>query len=152
MLKKAAIGFLVVLGIYLVLFYGIEHSRMRKGPWEVEFQAEGGVPVLVIRQGHLGVEEARLSFPGGKLPEGFAPSREIFDRPMEVPFETGFAKVFYEDLTFLPGVVTLHVYGHELEMLPRTFFVDRKEHPWQARMDFTLEAVPEKLPETADEP
>lgn len=152
MLKKAAIGFLVVLGIYLALFYGIEHSRVRKGPWEVEFQSDGGVPVLVIRQGHLGVEEARLRFPGGTLPEDFAPSREVFDRPMEVPFQTGFAKVFYEDLTFLPGVVTLHVYGHELEMLPRTFFVDRKENPWKARMEFTLEAIQEELPDISKNP
>jgi hypothetical protein len=32
----------------------------------------------------------------------------------------------------LPGTVTLRLFGHEIELLPRVLIIDRKEHPWKA--------------------
>jgi hypothetical protein len=31
---------------------------------------------------------------------------------------------------FLPGVVTMNLLGHEIELMPRTLVIDKKEVPW----------------------
>ena len=31
---------------------------------------------------------------------------------------------------FLPGIVTMNLLGHEIELMPRTLVVDKKEVPW----------------------
>jgi len=31
---------------------------------------------------------------------------------------------------FLPGVVTMNLLGHEIELMPRTLVIDKKEIPW----------------------
>ena len=31
---------------------------------------------------------------------------------------------------FLPGVATMNLLGHEIELMPRTLVVDKKEVPW----------------------
>ena len=33
---------------------------------------------------------------------------------------------------FLPGVVTMNLLGHEIELMPRTLVIDKKEIPWTA--------------------
>ena len=41
-----------------------------------------------------------------------------------------FGECIYQDLMFLPGVVTMNLLGHEIELMPRTLVVDKKEVPW----------------------
>ena len=34
---------------------------------------------------------------------------------------------------FLPGVVTMNLLGHEIELMPRTLVIDKKEIPWSTK-------------------
>jgi hypothetical protein len=42
------------------------------------------------------------------------------------------------DTTFLPGTVTLQVFNHEIELLPRVLVIDGQEHPWLSESTITL--------------
>ena len=132
--KGLPIVFTATVAVYLLAFYGIEHSRDRKGPWSVQFDlGADGAPMVVVSQEELGIDGVRIVFPEEAAPEGFAPSRVAFSRPRHVPFVTPLGECFFQDLTFLPGTVTLRPFdGHEIEMLPRALFVNRREYAWEA--------------------
>jgi hypothetical protein len=123
--KGALVLFAAVLLAYLAVFNGIEYARLRKGPWKVDFTTDSnGKPSLNIYQDYLKVS-TRLEFPDEK--ETNMAERVVFDRPKKpVPF----GKVIYEDLTFLPGVVTFDLFGHEVELLPRVLIINKKETAW----------------------
>jgi len=126
--KSLAWLFPVVLAFYLVIFYGIEYARHRKGPWQVEFQSDAdGIPVMVVSQPRLGVKEMKLVFHNEHA--NHATGHVAFD---QVKRPVPFGKVIYEDLTFLPGVVTFDLLGHEIELLPRVLIADKKEIPWRS--------------------
>jgi hypothetical protein len=55
-----------------------------------------------------------------------------------------FGRVLYEDLTILPGVVTFDLFGHEIELLPRTLIINKKEIPWKS--ESVLELWPTNKP------
>ena len=120
--------FPVVLVLYFGVFYGLEHLRQRRGPWEVEFTSTPqGEPMLVVNQSALGVRDLKLVFRGERATN--EPGRVRFDRVQRpVPF----GRVIYEDLTFLPGVVTFDLFGHEVELLPRVLIANKREIPWPA--------------------
>jgi hypothetical protein len=46
------------------------------------------------------------------------------------------------DTTFQPGTVTFQLFGHEIELLPRTLVLDRQEHGWQSGEIIALNAPP----------
>ncbi len=127
---------LAVLGACAVLYFGgfwaMQHWRTRRGPWEVNFQTTAeGTPWLTIAAPDLGVTNVQVLFPGTNLPPLSAPVTVTFDEPTRgaaVPF----GRVKFLDTTFLPGTVTLELFGHEIELLPRTLIVDKREHPWRS--------------------
>jgi hypothetical protein len=125
--KQTLILFVAVLVVYLAVFNGIEWSRHRKGPWQVEFTAtsEGGHPLLLITQAYHKVFTV-IEFPDEKVDIGS--QTVVFDRPKKQ--KPPFGKVIYEDLTFLPGVVTFDLFGHEVELLPRVLIVNKKQLFW----------------------
>lgn len=125
-LKSLALLFPVVLVAYFGVFWGLEHLRYRKGAWQVEFKTnEQGEPLVVINQPSLGVRGMQLVFHGERTTN--QPGQVSFDRVQRpVPF----GKVIYEDLTFLPGVVTFDLFGHEVELLPRVLIANKKQIPW----------------------
>jgi hypothetical protein len=124
--KSIALLFPAVLVLYLGIFYGIEHLRQRGGPWEVDFEADAqGTPAIVVSQPRLGLRNVRLTFQGETV--GHCGGHVSFNRVQQpVPF----GAVIYEDLTFLPGVVTFNLFGHEVELLPRVLIVNKKEVSW----------------------
>ena len=125
--KQALLLFTAVLLAYCALFYGTEWSRHRKGPWQVEFSASPeGRPLLLITQAYHGIFTV-VEFPDEKV--RFRSDTVVFDRPRKQKLPYG--KLLYEDLTFLPGVVTLDLFGHEVELLPRVLIVDKKEILWE---------------------
>ena len=145
--KSLALLFPVVLVFYLMVFYGIEHLRHRKGPWEVDFQeTDDGTPTLVVSQPALGLSRMKILFHHENA--GNAAGHVAFDRVLQpVPF----GKVIYEDLTFLPGVVTFDLFGHEIELLPRVLIANKREIPWCSGM--VLDLWPSnKLPEPLKPP
>jgi hypothetical protein len=130
------IGAMVLaLVIYVGGFSLDQHLRTRRGPWEVEFTHSDGTPVIVIRQDALGIEGVRVMFAGEAAAE--EPMSIRFDVPEgSVPW----GRVKYEDLTYLPGVVTLEAFGHEIELLPRTMYVNRMAVGWVSGTNITLTA------------
>jgi len=127
-LKSIALLFLAVLATYLLVFYGLEHLRHRSGPWEVEFRlSNAGEPAVVVAQSGRGLTEVTLVFHGESTTN--APGRIVFEK---VKTPVPFGKVIFEDLTFLPGVVTFDLFGHEIELLPRTLIVNKRGIPWQS--------------------
>lgn len=140
--------FALVLALYLASFHGVEYLRHRKGPWSVRFdRMADGTPFAEISQPHLGITGARLLFRG----EIFTNAAETvaFVQPgpaRPVPF----GRVIYEDLTFLPGVVTFDLFGHEIELVPRILVVNRKAIPW--RPGAVVEVAREGKPATPPQP
>jgi hypothetical protein len=125
---------LVVFALYFLVFYGIEGCRRAKGPWEVTFAANEAGPVLAVRQPHLNYN-CTITFPGESATATNLPQTVTFDRPKKaVPF----GKVIYEDLMQLPGVVTFDLFGHEIELLPRTLIVNKREVPWSSQRSVVL--------------
>jgi len=135
----------LAVAIYGGGFWLDHHLRTRRGPWVIEFtHAPDDSPMIVIQQPSFGIRDVRILFPGEV---GAAPAATIrFDTPEHtVPW----GRVKYEDLTYLPGVVTLELFGHEIEMLPRTMYVNRQPVPWITATNITLTAAdrPAAFPE-----
>ncbi|MBT5926973.1 MAG: hypothetical protein HOH33_10165 [Verrucomicrobia bacterium] len=125
--KHLLIAFGMALLGYILLYSCDRHLRSRKGAWEFTFSSSSsGEPTLTIDQPHYGISKVRIVFEGEAF-EG--PTRRIrFDKPgIEVPF----GKSIFFDTTFLPGSVTFDLFGHEVEVLPRTLIINFKEYPWK---------------------
>jgi len=146
--KRIAIWFFVVLGLYLVVFYGFEFWRHRKGGWEVDFVTDAkGNPSVVIFQPRLAISSIEILFPGEKVDATNLSKRVSFDRPFN---KVLFGRVLYEHLTVLPGVVTFDLFGHEIELLPRTLIINKKEIPWKS--ESVIELSPTNKLATAPKP
>lgn len=145
--KSIALLFPIVLVLYLTVFYGCEHWRTRKGPWEVTFTTNAlGQAALHATQRTLNISNVQILFVGESVTN--AAQTVVFDQVLRpVPF----GKVIFEDLTVLPGVVTFDLFGHEIELLPRVLIVNKKEIPWQSGASIVLTptnkpAIPPKPP------
>jgi hypothetical protein len=137
--KHLLIGFLIALLVYAGSFAVDQHLRNRKGPWTVRFSTnENGWAQIEVTHPKLGVEERVIFF--GERPTNTGVVS--FDRPSKpVPF----GKVKFEDLTYLPGSVAFDFFGHEVELLPRTLYLNKREQPWTRGATQVLKPE-EKLP------
>jgi hypothetical protein len=130
---------------YVLLFACDLRLRRARGGWEVTFVEEiTRTPALRIDQPHLGISNVTVRFPGEQLGTKRAelPITVLFNEPRKaVPF----GEVAFDDLTYLPGTVVLHCFGHEVQMLPRALFLDRVEHTWQSGRQHNLDPA-RKLP------
>ena len=146
--KSIAISFVVVLMLYIGVFNGIEWWRHRRGAWEVTFLTDAsGNPAVIIYQPALNISSVELVFLGEHVLRTNLAEKVLFDRPLkQVPF----GHVLYEDLTVLPGVVTFDLFGHEIELLPRVLFINKKEIPW--RSDSIVELSETNKPATPPKP
>jgi len=129
LLKHLAISAAIAVVFYVAAFSWIEHRRTAKGPWEAVFRADaGGTPTVLISETNLNISET-IVFPGQTVhPGNFSRTIVFGTTPPELPF----GELIFEDPTFLPGTVTMRLFGHQVELLPRVLTVDKKEHPWQA--------------------
>ena len=126
-LKHLLIAFGLALLGYGLLYGCDRHLRSRKGAWEFTFSSSSkGEPVLTIDQPYHGISKVRVVIEGETF-EG--PTKRLrFDQPgIQLPF----GKSVFFDTTFLPGSVTFDLFGHEVEVLPRTMIINFKEHPWK---------------------
>ena len=125
-LKHAGVALVIAVALYAASFGWIEHRRTFKGPWEVTFQSDGaGRPAIVIRQAALAIGQT-VAFPG----ETVTPNLTVIERFAESTNEMPFGKVVFQDPTFLPGTLTMDLFGHEVEALPRVLIIDKKEVAW----------------------
>jgi len=144
--KAIAFLFLAVLGLYLAVFFGIERARQHKGPWDVDFQTNAeGSPMLIVSQAKLGLSDVRIVAHGENASNAIG--RVSFD---QVKRPVPFGKVIYEDLTFLPGVVTLDLFGHEIELLPRSLIANKKQVAWKSGV--TVDLWPTNKPAEPPQP
>ncbi|MEN9674223.1 MAG: hypothetical protein RIS76_119, partial [Verrucomicrobiota bacterium] len=90
-----------------------------------------GTPLLKIEH-HvlLAGGPVTLTFPGEAAPARFtnAPYQRIFSQPNTNIFPYG--PVVFLDTTVLPGSVAMDVFGHLVELVPRTLYVDGHEVGW----------------------
>ena len=144
--KPFLIIFLVVLAFYLGSFHGLEFLRHRKGPWQLEFGANNqSEPTVIIRQPANQITNLTLIFHGEKVTNN-AGTASFAKVKQSLPF----GRLLYEDLTFLPGVLTFDFYGHEIEVLPRVLVVNKREFPWQSGT--TIDLWPTNKPATPPQP
>ena len=138
--------FVLTLVLYICGFYGLEHIRDRKGPWIVTFDASASKPTMTIDQMALGINSFKIIFENVNT-NGLASGKVRFDDPIlnaqsmdktpessqelkQRAFSVPFGECIYQDLMFLPGVVTMNLLGHEIELMPRTLVIDKKQIPW----------------------
>ena len=142
--KPVLVGLLLAVAIYAGGFALDQHLRTRRGPWEVTFTTEpSGAPAILVNQPKLNIANLKIVFLGETATN--VHGTVAFDFPQKpVPF----GKVKFEDLTYLPGTVTFDFFGHEIELLPRTLYINRKAHPWSSNAGITLssEDKPGALP------
>lgn len=130
--RHLLVVFGIVLVCYVVGFVGSEWWRQRRGPWEVVFSSvTNGVVGVEINQAALGIRGVWVEVAGAPVTN--QPSTQVmrFREPTDrdrVPF----GRVKFLDTTVLPGTVTLDLYGHEVELLPRVLIIDKHEHPWRS--------------------
>ena len=138
--RHLAIGFLIALAVYVSFFACDQRVRQRKGPWEVTFHTNAaGFAAITVNQRSLQLTNVQIVFSGETATNTGTVS---FDRPQQ---QIPFGKVKFEDLTYLPGSVAFDFFGHEVELLPRTLYLNKKEVPWKSDTVFAVNSS-EKLP------
>ena len=144
--KHLLIGFGLALIVYASFFSCDQYVRQRKGPWEVTFATNAaGWAQIEISQPNLAIHSSVI-FEGEK-PTNTGSVK--FDRPEQsIPF----GKTKFEDLTYLPGGVAFDFFGHEVELLPRTLYLNKREHPWVRDEQITLKANEKLSPEMTYDP
>jgi hypothetical protein len=128
-LKHLGLALLMAVVFYVAGFSWMEHLRLGKGPWEVTFRADAaGRPSLWIVQTNLGIGEAVWFSPPAAGVSNLCRVVRFVQGTTELPF----GEMIYQDPTFLPGTVTMRLFGHRIELLPRVLSIDKKEYPWRA--------------------
>ena len=150
--KHFIVAFVIALLGYVLVYHFIENRRTRKGPWQVTFtNTPAGVPAIVVNQPALSISNVQIQFPSGVAARNQSSITDygspvtnhfIFNQPKPVPFDVPFGKCVFMDTTFQPGTVTFQLFGHEIELLPRTLVLDRQEHGWQSGEIIALNAPP----------
>jgi hypothetical protein len=135
-IRHFAIAFAIALVLYIASFAWIQHRRVCKGPWEITFASDAaGQPSLIITQKIVKISE-KLTFPGKKIaPANLARVQRFEEAVTNLPF----GEMIFQDPTFLPGTVTMRLFGHEIELLPRVLIIDKKEIPWRAGQTFEVQ-------------
>src|SRR5262245_21401850 len=140
--KHFVVALLLAVGCYALFYPSIEHRRTRKGPWEVTFaRTNRNVPLLIIDQPKLAIINVQVMFVDEVLESGQTNAHLVFAEPKPVPFPVPFGTCVFMDTTFLPGTVTLRLFDHEIELLPRVLVTDRQEHPWFSNYPITLHRI-----------
>jgi len=127
-LRILGVAAAIAVAAYVFLFSLDQYLQHRSGPWTVVFQASpGGEPSLSISHQRKGIEEVTILF-SGVTNDPVSTVVEFRKPTVSIPF----GRLKHTDLTYLPGTVTLEVFGHEIELLPRTLYINRQEKEWRS--------------------
>jgi len=142
-LKQFLYAFVIALIGYAGFFSCDKYLREKNGPWRITFTTDSsGVPGIIIQEPRLNILNVKIVFPGARTALTNFSAVVVFDNPLKtIPF----GKFIFHDLMYLPGTVTLELFGHEIELLPRVLIIDRKEHAWKSGTTISL-AVSEDNP------
>lgn len=144
--------FALVLVGYALVFGWIERRRVTKGPWEITFSSKAEHPELIIQQPTLNIRDVRIVFA-----DAIAPSNTVeriqFTKAQNPPYAVPFGECIFQDLLFLPGTVTLKLFGHEIQLIPRTLTINQQERPWQNGETIELRTIgTNSIPATNHQP
>lgn len=147
MLKRLFWGFMGTLFVYVTGYGACQAMRVRGGPWNVTHAlGKDGVPELRIEHPRLlGPQPVTIRFPGEKPARTDLPITAVFSVPITNAMP--FGRVVFVDTTLLPGTVTLECFGHAIEMVSRTLFIDFKEVGWTPGTNIVLDAASKPDPE-----
>ena len=138
--KKVFGLFLLTLFAYVTVFGACQAYRRRNGAWTITFdRSQDGTPVLRIEQPKLLAAGAvSLSFPGETVTRNDLPITAVFNYPITNAMP--FGPVIFVDTSQLPGDVTLNVFGHAVEIFPRTLRLDLREISWSPGTNIVVTA------------
>jgi hypothetical protein len=148
-LRKFFSVFIATLFLYVTVYGGCEAYRRRNGAWQLTFdKLPDGTPQLRIDHPRiLGASPVSLNFPGEVAPRVTnGPITYVYSRPDTN--STPFGPILFLDTSTLPGNITLNAFGHVVEMVPRTLFVNLHEVPWTPGTNITLSATNKPPAET----
>lgn len=128
-LKTVLIIGLVSLGLYIVFFSWMEQRRYKNGPWEVTFTQQDDRPTLLLSHPRFGITNVVIQFVGGALTTNL-PQTVRFQHGQVAPLDLPFGKCVFLDTLFLPGTVACELFGHQIQLMPRTLTIDRTARPW----------------------
>ena len=134
-IKQFALLLLFVLVGYALIFGCNRYLSVRKGPWELTFSSQSdGTPILIVDQPALGIVDATIRFEGESVVPG-KPMLVLFDeRNPTIPF----GKVLYANYNRMPGLVTLELFGHEIELIHRALIMNFREYEWESGAIYPL--------------
>ena len=127
--KRFGFAFGLILLCY-VLIYGCDrHLRLRNGPWDLHFSREdNGTPRLIINQAALGITNVILRLEGEVVQ--MEPTLVRFEGSEAVKIPYGKVRTFYR--SYLPGMIRLDLFGHDVEIRQRTLILNFNEREWQS--------------------
>ena len=133
--RHLLVAFLLALAFYVAAFSWIEHLRVVRGPWEIAFFSDAsGRPSLQISQPKLRISE-KLIFPDDQVER---PNLSRWIKLSGPATNLPFGEILMQDPLYLPGSVTMRLFGHQIEVLPRTLIIDQSERAWQTGAEILL--------------
>ena len=133
--RHLAITFVLAIIFYSAAFAWIEHRRVAKGPWQLTFLSDASnQPALRIAQSQLHICET-LRFPGEQAGRAnLYVEVQLRHAVANLPF----GSILFQDSLFLPGTATLRLFGHTVELLPRTLIIDHAEQAWEPGKEMSI--------------
>ncbi len=125
-----SVGLVTLLG-YAAVFSWIENRRQKNGPWELTFTRSDRAPALRIDHEKLGLTNITIIFLEADPPTTETQTLRL-KHGQVAPFDLPFGKCVFLDTLFLPGTVTCEIFGHQIQILPRTMTINQIERPWQS--------------------
>ena len=121
------VGLVSLVG-YIALFSWIENSRRKNDPWEITFTQVDNSPALLVSHARLGLTNVTIIFPDAVATN--TPQTIRFEHGRVAPFDLPFGKCVFLDTLYLPGSMAMELFGHQIQLMPRTMLIDRLEHAW----------------------
>jgi hypothetical protein len=136
--KKLFFFFIATLFLYVTIYGACQAMRVKGGPWNLTYAlGEDQVPELRIEHPkRLGSLPVILRFPGETPERTDLPITAVFSSP--ITNNMPFGPVLFVDTTLLPGTVAVNCFGHVIELVPRTLFLNFQEVPWVAGTQMVL--------------
>ncbi len=122
------VGVFTLVG-YFSVFTWVENNRRKDGPWEITFTQVDNSPALLVNHAKLGLTNITIVFPDAVATTN-ASQTVRFEHGRVAPFDLPFGECVFLDTLFLPGTVTVKVFSHEIQVMPRTMTINRVEHAW----------------------
>lgn len=136
--KHVFVLFVATLFGYVTIYGGCQMVRRKGGPWNLTYAiGSNGVPELRIEHPKvLGPSPVIVSFPGEKPTRTDLPITAVFSVPITNAMP--FGPVIFVDNTLLPGTVCVNCFGHVVELVPRTLFIDMQDVGWAPGTNIVL--------------